>query len=306
MERQQLLVVRPSQSVAVTVASMTLLLGGCAQTPESGTPSSAAVAALTDVERRKDLVSDLEYRLVELCVTRQGYAVLPPRPVAIPDLSPDGSLSLDQASEMGYGIRSVRGSSSHPAQVGAGASSWAAETDAYRAEVTVAMFGGDDDGVTYDFGGGAISMSGSGCYTAVRRQLFGDLQTFLKYSWTASNGLQAARTAEVGGEIAKLDSEWSACMLERGLHAVTPDDARELAAAGYETQGSGDAFEAERDIAVDDAECRHAVGYDETLAELRDRGAASYLASHESEVVAYSALLDDAERKGQQLLQGVS
>ena len=95
-------------------------------------------------------------------------------------------------------------------------------------------------------------------------------------------------------------------MLERGLHAVTPDDARELAAAGYETQGSGDAFEAERDIAVDDAECRHAVGYDETLAELRDRGAASYLASHESEVVAYSALLDDAERKGQQLLQGVS
>jgi len=308
VERQQLLVplVVRLFIAAMVSAPTTFMLAGCSAPPESATPSPAAVAALADVERRKNAVSDLEYRLVERCVKAQGYDVLPPRPVAIPDLSPDGTLSIDQARDVGYGLRSLLVGTSDGGQVATGATSWDAATDVYRQKVTVAMFGRDDTGVTYDFGGGAISMSGSGCYTEVRKQLFGDLQTYLKYSWTASNGLQAARAAEVGGEIESLDTEWSSCMSKRGLNASTPNGARELASAAYETLGGDAAFESERDIAINDAECRRSVDYDTTLVELRDRGAATYLASHESEVIAYSALLDAAERKGQELLRGVS
>jgi len=305
VERQQLLA-RLVTAATVLAPSTAFLLAGCSQPSESAAPSPAAVAALADVERRKNAVSDLEYRLVERCVKAQGYDVLPPRPVAIPDLSPDGMLSIDQARDVGYGIRSLLRSTGDDGQVATGATSWDAATDAYREKVTVAMFGGEDTGVTYDFGGGAISMSRSGCFTEVRKQLFGDLQAYLKYSWTASNGLQAAQAAEVGGEIEKLDTAWSACMSQRGLDASTPDAARELASAAYETLGGEAAFVSERDIAINDAECRRSVDYDTTLVELRDRGAATYLASHESEVIAYSAMLDDAERKGQELLRGAS
>jgi len=304
VERQQLLVVRLFTATALT-ATTALLLTGCAQPTESAAPSPGAIAALADVERRKDAVSELEYRLVERCVRGQEFDVLPPRPAAIPDLSPDGTLGIDQARDVGYGLRSLLASMSDDGQVATGATSWDAATDVYRDKVTVAMFGRDDTGVTYDFGGGAISMSSSGCYTEVRKQLFGDLQTYLKYSWIASNGLQAARVAEVGSEIEKLDTEWSSCMSQRGLHTSTPDAAQELAAAAYATKGSEAAFESERGIAINDAECRRSVDYDTTLAELRDRGAAKYLASQESEVIAYSALLDDAEKRGQELLRGV-
>jgi hypothetical protein len=304
VERQQLLGLRLLSASTVLAPTMALLLGGCSQPARSATPSPAAIAALADVERRKDAVSDLEYRLVEKCVRSHGYDVLPPRPVAIPDLSPDGRLGIDQARDVGYGLRDLlrtRNDSSFEA----GATSWQAATDEYRNKVTVVMFGPEDTGETYDFGGGSISMSSSGCYTEVRKQLFGDLQTYLKYSWTASNGLQAARGAEVGGAIEELDTQWRSCMSERGLNVSSPDAARERAAAVYSTQSGEAGFRSERDIAINDAECRRSVSYDETLAELRERGAARYLASHEADVIAYSALLDDAERKGQEALRGV-
>ena len=302
MERQQLLTLR-LLSVVTAVLTAALLLAGCSPSARSATPSPAAIAALADVERHKDAVSDLEYRLVEKCVRSQGYDVLPPRPVAIPDLSPDGMLGVDQARDIGYGLRDLLRSDS---SFEPGATSWQAATDQYRDKVTLAMFGPEDTGETYDFGGGSISMSSSGCYTEVRNQLYGDLQTYLKYNWIASNGLQAARGAEVGGAIDELDRKWSACMSERALDVPTPDAARQRAAAAYATQSPAAGFRSEREIAVKDAECRQSVSYDQTLAELRERGAATYLASHETDVIAYSALLDDAERKGQELLRGVT
>jgi len=306
VERQQLLGPRLRLAVTATVSTAALLLGGCSQSGESATPSPAAIAALADVERHKNAVADLEYRLVERCVRSHGYDVLPPRPVAIPDLGPDGSLSLDQARDLGYGLRQLLHSMRSDRSSQAGAVSWEAATDRYRDQVTLVMFGPEDTGETYDFGGGSISMSSSGCYTEVRQQLFGDLTTYLKYSWTASNGLQAARGTEVGGAVDQLDREWSSCMSDRGLDVATPDAAREQAAAAYATQGEDAGLATERNLAINDAECRRSVSYDETLAELRGRGAASFLASHEADVIAYSALLDDAERKGQELLRGES
>jgi hypothetical protein len=305
VERQQLLTLRLLSAVTA-LPTAALLLAGCSPSARSATPSPAAIAALAEVERHKDAVSDLEYRLVEKCVRSHGYDVLPPRPVAIPDLSPDGTLGIDQARDIGYGLRDLLRSTRSDSSSGPGATSWQAATDQYRDKVTLAMFGPEDSGETYDFGGGSISMSSSGCYTEVRNQLYGDLQTYLKYNWIASNGLQAARGAEVGGAIDELDRQWSACMSERGLDVPTPDAARERAVAAYATQSHSAGFRSEREIAVKDAECRQSVRYDETLAELRERGAATYLASHETDVIAYSALLDEAERKGQELLRGVT
>jgi hypothetical protein len=305
VERQQLLGLRLVGPVAAMMP-LACLLGGCSQSATSATPSAAAMSALADVERHKDAVADLEYRLVEKCVTREGYDLLPPRPVAIPDLSPDGKLGIDQARDVGYGLRDLLRGPRTDRPPDAGSSSWQSATAHYRDKVTLAMFGPEDAGETYDFGGGSISMSSSGCYTEVRKQLYGDVQTYLKYNWIASNGLQAARAAEVGGAIDELDRKWSSCMSERGLDVSTPDAAREQAAAAYATQGVDAAFRSEREIAIRDAECRGSVGYDSTLAELQERGAATYLASHEADVIAYSVLLGDAERKGQEILGGGS
>lgn len=115
-----------------------------------------------------------------------------------------------------------------------------------------------------------LSVPSAGCYAAARRQMWGDLQSYLRVKVTADDLRQDYMLAlEKDPDLAALEETWSVCMSERGYSLARRADAYTQALEGYRSGYSDQAKSSELAIAKADAECVVETSYTERHAEIQ-------------------------------------
>ncbi len=122
-----------------------------------------------------------------------------------------------------------------------------------------------------------LSVPSAGCYAAARRQMWGDLQTYLRVKVTADD-LRAEYTAtrENDRELAALEGDWSACMARHGYDLDSRADAYTQALNGYRSGYSDAAKSSELAIAGADAECVVETSYTERHVDIQSAAGARF------------------------------
>jgi hypothetical protein len=285
----------------------------------SSSPDSAAVtrasAALAAARQHADEVERAQRRLVESCLRGQGFSVLPPTPTPVAgkagDIRPE-ALTPGEAAAHGYGFDPALNAGQKLGGSATESTAWSNVSDDYKRRLTLAQFGPDSKRVKYNTeDGGVLDMPGAGCSGTVQARLFGDLATYLKVSWIATNGISHAR-----GDLDRDDAvraampKWASCVDAKGHRGLSsPAAARDAAIKLYEEAHTADeivrARQQERALAVADATCVSSVGLGQALQRAEERSAAAYLAGHEADLVAYREVMDLASKRAQTLLREV-
>ncbi|WP_406862080.1 hypothetical protein ABZO31_17075 [Streptomyces sp. HUAS MG47] len=307
-----------SKTIAVLApVTVALALGGCSAQEEAGPDERKsalrAQAALDASRENKQQVQDAELKLIRRCMVQKGFTVFPADggTSAPPAERSYGSPSLETAKKIGYGLDPRRASDDKTTPADSDAA-FDALPNSRKAAHTLAMYGPDDEQVTYEFGSGKVSIGKTGCMADVRRELYGDLKTYLRLHWIITNTVNS----DTGKSVAKDEGvknaleSWSSCM-DKARHSGVdaPDDAREKASKDYEGLGPGDekaldkAQVREIDIAVDDATCAQSSKLNQSLSSARAEAAAKVLSEHESEIIAWRDLMSKASGNAQRLLR---
>ncbi|MFC7963358.1 hypothetical protein [Streptomyces cinereoruber] len=306
-----------TKTIAVLApVTLALALSGCS-TQEEASPDERksalrAQAALDASRENKQQVQDAELKLIRRCMVQKGFTVFPADGAtsAPPSERSYGSPTLETARKIGYGLDPRRAADGKTASTDSDA--FDALPNSRKAAHTLAMYGPDDEQVTYEFGSGKVSIGKTGCMADVRRELYGDLKTYLRLHWIITNTVNS----DTGKSVAKDEGvknalkSWSSCM-DKAEHpgVEAPDDAREKASKDYEGLGPNDedaldkAQVREIDIAVDDATCAQSSKLNQSLSSARAGAAAKVLSEHESEIIAWRDLMGKAADNAQRLLR---
>lgn len=301
-------------------ATVVLLIGlsGCSDyQPSPDTEASAIRAQMawdSAQEQYKDL-QDIENRLVRRCLTEKGFKTFPPEPPSSDKprdrqrlVSPEPT----DAARVGYGLDLRRQPSP---QVGSDDSAYyEGTTDEYKARLTRATYGPDEDVVSFitPDGGTKVNIPRSGCLGEVRTRLFGDLKDYLRLSFTANNLVGQNESAEVKDdpELVGAVGRWRECVEKAGYPGIqSPIEMRDKARRLYEGIDSADgraldtAVTSEIKIATADATCNKSAGLNEVYAATRAKAASESLAKHEADLVAWNAMVRKALEKAQEMLK---
>ncbi|MFP3991684.1 hypothetical protein U9R90_30285 [Streptomyces sp. E11-3] len=299
--------------------TLALVLSGCSTdqeaSPDERKSAQRAQAALDASRESRQQALDAELKLIRRCMVGKGFTVFPEEGGASapePERS-FGSPTMETAKKIGYGLDPRRTENEEGTQTSSDAFDQLPSSK--KAAHTLAMYGPDDEQVTYEFGKGKVSIGKSGCMADVRKQLYGDLKTYLRLHWTVTNTVNS----DTGNGIAKnpgvkkATKKWSACMADAGRSGIkSPDDAAKKASTGYDGLAPTDepaldkAQDREIAIAVDDAKCAQDSQLNQSLTKARAEAAAKVLAEHESEIIAWRDLMSKASGNAQRLLQKTS
>ncbi|MFD7440994.1 hypothetical protein [Streptomyces sp. NPDC059909] len=299
--------------------TLALVLGGCSTageaSPDERKSAQRAQAALDASREDKQMAADAELKLIRRCMVQKGFTVFPDDGGASAPESEraPGSPTLETAQKIGYGLDPRRTANEKGTQTSSDA--FDQLPDSKKAAHTLAMYGRDDEQVTYEFGSGKVSIGKTGCMAEVRKELYDDLETYLRLHWTVTNTVNSDTGDAVAESTDVKDAlgRWSACMKEAEHTGFkSPDDARKEASTGFEGLGPEDeqaldkAQDREIAIAVDDAKCARGSRLNQSLSTARADAAAKVLAEHESEIIAWRDLMTKAADNAQRLLQKTS
>ncbi|MEU1250265.1 hypothetical protein [Micromonospora arida] len=246
-------------------------------------------------------------------MTKKGFKIFPPdapeenepkerqQPV-----SPDPA----DAARVGYGLdpRLL------PEPPGAAdESAYARTPDSYKGSLTTAKYGPEGDKVSFNAPDGAkVSIPRAGCLGDVRLGLFGDLNEYLRLSFTAANLVRQGTASEVDSDpkvLAAVD-RWRACVEKAGYPGINKfGEMRNKARQLYRgiDPANNKALDAavadEIKIATAEATCTRSTGLDEAVAVARAGGSVETLAKYEADVVAWNAMVREALKKGQEMLK---
>ncbi len=257
-------------------------------------------------------VEDIERRLVRRCLTKKGFKIFPEEaPVGDESkgrqpISPDPA----DAARVGYGLDPRQ--LPEPPQPDE-KSAYARTPDSYKSSLTTAKYGPEEERVTFNAPDGAkVAIPRAGCLGEVRSGLFGDLNEYLRLSFTSANLVRQGTTREVESDpkvLAAMDS-WKACVEKAGYTGVTrfadmKDKARQLYKGidRADNKALDAAVAAEIKIATAETTCTRSVGLDEAVAVARAEGSVETLAKYEADVVAWNAMVREALKKGQEMLK---
>jgi hypothetical protein len=279
-----------------SLASLALVVGllGCSGgdpssaspvPPSEGPPADPAAirraqGAWAEIQAKKDDLAHIEDALVRKCLAGKGFDTFPATPsVSGASSGPEISPTLPEARSKGFGLdpRLVAGPTP---STDASENSWASTSDDYKARLTLAQFGSQSDVITYDTGDQKVAIPASGCAGEVRRQLYGDLKTYVRLSWFAGNQVrqQEAAYLKKDAKLAASQNQWAACMGTKGYTVQAHLDAVSQAYLFYNdssapTPDLNAARHSETEIATADAECAEQTAY--RSEQLRARGTAS-------------------------------
>lgn len=297
-----------AQSLLLAVLSLPAL-AACATTSGESTAARtldaatvrSATAAWAEVQGTKGRLRDVERVLLTACMRRQGFAVFPPAPIAIPD-PPNVAVSPtpEEARSRGYGLVPIRDA---PTQ--GGASAWDGAPDEYKARYAMAYNGSDAERVTYEFPGGGYQISAGGCYGDVRRLLFGDLRIYIKLDWLSSNQIYQETQSLISADQALRAAEvtWAECMKAAGYSLSIHSDAVHLAQGKRSTGQSADV---EFAIAVADAQCASDSGYRREQLRATSAAESTVLGEHAPDIIAWRQLVSEAISKGTAAIKAAS
>ncbi|GAB1691067.1 hypothetical protein [Krasilnikovia sp. M28-CT-15] len=297
-------------------AALLFGIGGCgADKPTPDAEASAVRAQMawdSSQEQYKD-VQAIENRLVRKCLTDQGFDVFPAEPPASDEPQEGPRLVSPEpgdAARAGYGL-DPRGLPK-PATPSDG-SSYEQTPDSYKARLTRAKYGADDDLISFTTSDGTkVEIPHHGCLGDVRTRLFGDLKEYLRLSFTADNLVGQGRSAGAEDDpgFVKAAGQWRECIEKAGYSGIqSTKDMRDKARRLYEgidqadTRALDAAVAAEIKIAGADAACAKSSGLNQAYAAARSKGATKSLVAHEADMVAWDALVRKALQKGQELLK---
>ncbi len=292
--------VRVPGSLLIAALSLPVLAACSASSGESAavrTPDAATVrlasAAWAEVQGTKARLRDVENVLLTACLRRQGFAVSPPAPIAIPDPPNVGvSPTPEEARSRGYGLVPTR-----EAPTPSGASAWDGAPEDYKARYSLALNGRDAERVTFEFPGGGYQISGGGCYGDVRRLLFGDLRNYIKLDWLSSNQIRQETRSLLSADEALRTAEvtWARCMKAAGYSVNSHDDAVHLAQG---MRSTGHPADVEFAIAVADAQCASDSGYRREQSRATSAAESTVLGEHAPDIIAWRQLVNEAISKG--------
>lgn len=307
------------RSLSVT-AALLIGLSGCGEDdqPSSNAEASAVRAqmAWNSAQQQTKELQDIENRLVRRCLTEQGFRIFPPEP---PPSNKSGDrrqlVSPDpaDAARIGYGLDPRR----QIKQEGGtdGSDYYNGTTDEYKARLTRAEYGPEEDTVSFitPDGGTKVSTPRSGCLGHVRTRLYGDVKEYLRLSFTANNLVGQNESAKVKDDVKLADTigRWRKCVDEAGYPGTqSTAEMRDKARRLYEGIASTDnsaldaALASEIRIATADATCNKSVGLNESYATAQAKAASKSLAKHETDLVAWNAMVRKALAKAQEMLKG--
>lgn len=296
-----------------------LLVTGCGGTPAAEVPDisvhSNGELPITQLVEEAHILTRLqsvrEDELAAACMRAQGFDVpFPPRSreslIGEPLEAPE--LTVERAERYGYQWWREFGVHEDIEREAAEANQ---RIDGFgpegAAEWALAFFGPEEDMISIDTAVGRLSTGGSGCLAEARAQIAGGVRRDLEWSAAVMNLEELANGAQVRAEADPAVQDalvaWSRCMHDRGHDVDTIEEAYDLAAEGGSLEaapggaGSSDDDQGpsawEIEVAVDDARCREAAGYDETLRERRSAYENELLAEHEDVILTWREVRDE-------------
>lgn len=216
------------------VAALALAVTACSSESQEAAgvdpaAASRAAAALAAGQSAKAEAGDVEMLLVERCMAKLGFPDSLNTHVAIPD-QPAQPISPSVADAQLYGYGYAAEDFTHPDAAGGPAG-------APSASYGAALFGDDSQLVEVRFDDGSVlQMSSTGCFAEARIMLYGDLTTYLRLSYIASEASIADENAsDTDPQWRTAVAAWKACMSTAGYtEFATPFDARSAVFTGYD------------------------------------------------------------------------
>ena len=270
--------------VGIVVATLTVLLAGCASTqpasPAVREPGSAATgpaptltARALDLAVRAEpyqeeqlLLSRAERVLTRGCMIKEGY----PYPVTGTDAVLDDPWrpDLDGRRRHGYGF--AQPSPSTASQYPPGL------TKSQRAAYARALSGDSGSRATLRLSSGPrFTFATTGCIAESRVRLYGDAIDAARVDYVPQETYNALLPHVTNDpDMHKATRKWSQCMHGRGHPYASTSAARAAASSAHNTgRPAGDARQFEIQVAVADGECALAVGFPQLMDELGRRHA---------------------------------
>lgn len=263
-----------------------------------------------------------EERLVERCMAEQGftYPVASREAIAAGEVGRTEELLFDRRVQLGfapgedvsqgYGLLArTQRLQSEDDQIRPQQEAFLELDEATREQYGLALAGMPDsvlsvtalDGVT-------VSINRDGCRAQALETLYGDLETYLRASFTEGN-LQSSVLAAVRSDAAFLEGQglWSQCMSDRGFSVEPREEAVSRIAGSYnelDTSSEIQPLEEELSLAVADSECGLETGSMSTAFELyvaalesaADREEGTFLGLRELRLAALERLDDILSR----------
>ncbi|MBW3086905.1 hypothetical protein KEM60_03134 [Austwickia sp. TVS 96-490-7B] len=285
---------------AVFVAALT----GCSVDSSAGpvSPADAAKAssAWVEIQQRKEEVSNLETLIAKKCMKDAHYKVFPSPIKAIPDVVPEGTLSLTEgeAKKNGYRLSEVTGNPEKDDDDGN--LEWENSTQEYKKKYSVAYFGDDASSVSYSSPQGETSISTTGCLAEARKTLYGDLERMLRLGWIESNELKplVGKKVSADPDLADVHKKWSSCMKEKNFQYGEPAQARKAVVSLYEKGEREKAKSQEMETALADAQCQQVSGYVATYQAVEKKATGEVYGKKVEDIVAWRDMLIKARENG--------
>ncbi|MDX6258608.1 MAG: hypothetical protein QOH84_296 [Kribbellaceae bacterium] len=280
----------------------------------SGSPDSAArgLRALAAAGASQREVARIERQLTTRCMRSKGFQIAPPTPKPTgppPAAKVSISPTSDEAARTGYGLDP--GLVDHQDGTKAPDSPWSRLPDAEKSRYTDAMMGPATELVEVEVDGASISMGTKGCLADVRRQLYGDLKTYLRLQEVATNQVRLSSRGEADLDPGLADTMrgWSACLAKSGYPDVpAPADARSMVAARYKRDGQTQAGLTrtrrwEKQVATADADCATSSGLRAAYEQARAAADSKVLTRYENDLVAWQELTATALQAARRALE---
>lgn len=303
---------------SVVVPALAVGIAGCTHTAKTTGPgatstSAAGTGPIIDnglVDLRNQANAALQ-KVALKCMDGRGFTVHPTQK-PLPNIPPQiGSTfmpritSADAASK-GYGLGAdLRNppADTHPPKANDAFSRLpASQQDAYNAAWGQARRFTLPDGTV-------VGMPMGGCDEQATKQLFGDVNNYLRLQTVIGNDENAAISqAETDQRVKNATRSWASCMAQAGYSGLDETSAAmDKAMRYYAARGSVPVYSAtgqanEIKLAKADATCASSTKVDQITWQVQSSDLSAYRKQHDADFVAYRQLLTQALTKAQQAL----
>ncbi|MEU5893963.1 hypothetical protein ABZ835_45340 [Streptomyces sp. NPDC047461] len=257
---------RMGAAALVVTAALGVVTAGCGPQKQDAKPSgtdrgtsaaSTHLRELTDAEQLR--IADAQQQLIKRCMTRKGFDFWEAERLSLEESRTLGWVTDDVAwaDKHGYGSR-IDAKQERARLTNRNVAYRAGLSDERRAAYDKALDEGTDAPViTAEVPtGGTVRKRVGGCVAEAEKHLYGDRVSWFRAEKTVM-GLQPLYVPQVMADkrFASALAAWSRCMARSGHTYRTPQEARQAAVERGLKAGPGEAFEAERKLAVADATC---------------------------------------------------
>ncbi len=257
----------------------------------------AVVGALFKGERRRAAAQE---EFVYRCMELRGFSYIKPQPPAEVPVPPDFGISVKNAARYGYRVPPVE-----PRRNSSPVDQTAGLAPAAKKAWGIALNGRDDGPtVRVQVPGGVIQEHADGCLADARTRIYGSLSQQVRLQHlTGHLPVMTQERFAADPALVRLDQTWSACMAAKGYRGLkAPEDARAAAVGMHRKQMR--LTRAETRMAVADAGCQAASGYEQQRRLLEDRYYTAGLHYFGGGVDELRAASERSFRQAAQILQG--